>query len=1196
MMSAGVIKSSESAPRARYYTQEYAGRAAETAEYYLDGGAEHARWHGDGAEELGLEGTVTEEQLLAVLQGRDPGTGQSLFDPTGNQLAGIARRLGIDRDLGADDIAALRRGEHPQTGRPLEGALAQYVAGLMTGRGGPARTVGAVDLTFSAPKSVSLMVATGHPQIRQVALDAHERAVEKALTFLRDHVLAVRRGHEGGEIQRAHRMTAALVTQLASRLHDPQLHTHTILSTAAAGEDGRVSAIATGLVMAASKVIGSVYQQQLRHELTAGLGVAWEVQDNGLGEIAGVPRDLLALFSKRSRQIAESLHDIQRAEDLLMREVELRRDQFARARLRVRLAPETATDLDRDRARKLDKYEAVLRERATCTGAPAGRRDLVAYLSRSRKDEPSERELRQAWEKEFAGTGHRWQTLLRAAQRTRAQQLRDEEETFEQRLAAALTRQQSVFGRKEALIAGARVADPAWDSDTVIARVDAWLAREAVQLREDRAQFGAWAVGGGARWTTEEVLAQERAMKATAQRMLDRDDVAVLPLEETAAKAREFTLDPEQEELLAALCLSGSQLVMARGIAGSGKTHVLGAAAELLRAQGHQVVGLATAAATAQRLASESGFDRASSIDRFLTLAAAGRWERGASPHLLADRQILLTERRRILREYGARLAAVAEGDEQAEEQILTEQDTAMADWQARWDAWLEAAEAETLRRERAAADIELDRQALDQTEEELDRRRAETEAMPDGPERDQARRDLQARRRQLHLARQAWSDRVEEYRRDLSPTVELPDDDRVVLVVDEAGMVEQNHYHELLALADERGWKIAFVGDDRQLQEVNRGGAFRMLAELGGSVEMTESRRSRHAWERAAQRRWWASQDPGTLREVAAEYAERGRVTWVDRQRVNTAIAAGAMEPDEVDDVVRETARQIMAGKWLADFDDGREAIMMAMRRDDVRALNHHVQQAMARRGIIDPAAGSVTARELRNGRAAGEYHLHAGDRIAIMSNVPGTPVKNGMSGTVTELLDDGGIRAELPTGPDGRTRVHTLPRDLLESGHVALGYAVTAHKAQGVSVERGYLLGESRMSREQLYPGLTRGKDHNEVIWMVEEDTAAEPLDQLAGAMTRSTRKLAALEVMRAQITPADVAAERRAWAARGIDLTDEEARKAVEERNRRHWLADQTAACRRDTRQDHAADRLRTTTHTAAHTHAHTRTHEH
>ena len=73
------------------------------------------------------------------------------------------------------------------------------------------------------------------------------------------------------------------------------------------------------------------------------------------------------------------------------------------------------------------------------------------------------------------------------------------------------------------------------------------------------------------------------------------------------------------------------------------------------------------------------------------------------------------------------------------------------------------------------------------------------------------------------------------------------------MVVVDEAGMVGTRELAELARHADDRGAKLVLVGDDRQLPEIEAGGAFRALAERQGALELREVRRQREAWDREA-------------------------------------------------------------------------------------------------------------------------------------------------------------------------------------------------------------------------------------------------------------------------------------------------------------------------------------------------------
>ena len=1180
MLSIAVVKGAGSKAMAKYYTSEFTegvGEMTQTSE----AARERSRWWGPGADSRGLYESVSARDLEAVLEGKDPKTGQVLFDPSASQLSGIQRRLGIERELGERDIEKLRLGLNPETGEDLPLVMGRYAQNLFSGRRGLERSVSAVDMTLSAPKSVSLMVASGDEEVARAAEVAHERAVDAAMKFVSEELVAVRRGKDGAEQMRGDEAFAALFTQLASRNHDPQLHTHCVMSTAAKGPDGRVSALNAATLHHASKVIGSVYQAQLRHELGAELGVGWNVREDGLGEVAGLPAAVLRRFSTRSAQIDESIDAQKKEDEDLIRDVELRKDLYERAQLRLSMDPDSATEEDRLRAAKLDTYHKLLRDAVRGNKFNASRKRLLVQLTRGSKDEPSEEELRKRWAEEWRDAGVSWEMVVEESRRHRWEQELElidgggRDAVFRSDLEAALTEQESTFSRKDALVMGMRLADSSMTASDVVAQVDKFLEEGTIQLQEDSSKFANWSLGVGAQYTTQAVLDQEKALTERAERMLDRTDSGVCAVDVVAQMAREYTLNDEQEGLLAAMCLSGQQLVMARGIAGSGKTHVLGSAASVLREEGYQVVGLATAAATAQRLSSESGFDRSSSIDRFLVHAENGQWERGVSPALLAAREELQSEKREAFAHYGE-LAAAAGDDEAQLEQVEQERAEAMEEWQKKWDGWLRKAAAEQEQREQAGAALEMRAEALEEESMYLDRRAAMIQMMT-GEQKVAAEEELQRDSLRLQEAEARLEVDRGAYHRELSPTEALPDTNKVVIVVDEAGMVETGHYDRLTKLAEERDWKIAFVGDDRQLQEVNRGGSFRMLTGLGGSVELGTARRARAEWELRAQTTWWSSENREEISDVLQDYMDNDRVTFVTDRVVRTAISMDQVNPDEVEDAEREVARLMLRDKWMADHEENVESLIMAARRDDVFALNTLVQKSLLEKGALPDRGLTARAADVRNNRTAGEYTLHKGDRVLVMKNIAGTPVKNGMAGKVTHVRRDGAIDAELPTGPDGEMRRHRLDKDVLGKGYVALGYATTAHKAQGSSVERGYVLADKGMTREQLYPSMTRGKGLNEVVWLADKASKLDPQEQLLNSMIRSGKKLTATESLTRGPSPAEIGEMVDTASREGVYLSEDEAAEMISDRHRQEYRKQREKVAARSDVQSKAKQRL-------------------
>ncbi|MGH9229552.1 MAG: MobF family relaxase, partial [Acidimicrobiales bacterium] len=236
---------------ARYYTRYLADD---------DGPDDEGRWLGRQAAGLGLSGTVATEDLESLLSGHDPVSGTRL-----------GRAL-VDR-------------------YDTKGRLIPAVAGF--------------DATFSAPKSVSVWWAlTGNPGL----VEAHDVAVRVVLEHLERYGATTRVRVNG---TRQHPDTGGLVMaafgQATSREDDPQLHTHVVISAKVQTPDGRWMALDARYLKRHQRSLGGLYQSVLRAELTHRYGIAWGPIENGQAEIAGIPRELLAGFSKRTVQVEAAL-------------------------------------------------------------------------------------------------------------------------------------------------------------------------------------------------------------------------------------------------------------------------------------------------------------------------------------------------------------------------------------------------------------------------------------------------------------------------------------------------------------------------------------------------------------------------------------------------------------------------------------------------------------------------------------------------------------------------------------------------------------------------------------------------------------------------------------------------------------------------------------------------------------------------
>ena len=174
-------------------------------------------------------------------------------------------------------------------------------------------TVAGFDMTFSAPKSVSLLHALGDPDVSHAVAAGHAGAVGAVMSYVERHALAVRRRGEAprpvptevdgvAAVGFLHRMSRAL---------DPHLHTHVVVANLGRGPEGTWSALDGRGVYAHASAADALYHSHLRHELTRSLGLVWDPPDRGRADIVGISPEARREFSRRAAEIATHLAERQ---------------------------------------------------------------------------------------------------------------------------------------------------------------------------------------------------------------------------------------------------------------------------------------------------------------------------------------------------------------------------------------------------------------------------------------------------------------------------------------------------------------------------------------------------------------------------------------------------------------------------------------------------------------------------------------------------------------------------------------------------------------------------------------------------------------------------------------------------------------------------------------------------------------------
>lgn len=262
--------------------------------------------------------------------------------------------------------------------------------------------------------------------------------------------------------------------------------------------------------------------------------------------------------------------------------------------------------------------------------------------------------------------------------------------------------------------------------------------------------------------------------------------------------------------------------------------------------------------------------------------------------------------------------------------------------------------------------------------------------------------------------------------------------DSKTVVVVDEAGMVGSRLMASLADRVQRAGAKLVLVGDTRQLQPIDAGGAMRSMERAaGGAVQMNEIRRQHEAADREIVKQLKA----GDAAHALAGMQERGYL----REHADA-----------------ETMRQAVAEQVVSDLGEGKSSIALAARRADVQAVNQAAREIARDRGLLTGADHDFTTQITPDG----PEHVLAfavGDRVVTLKNDRSLALKNGQTWTV-EKASDG--RLTLRRDSDGRTLTVT-DRQYKALDHA---YAVTVHKSQGVTVDRAHVVHDSAMSDRSL------------------------------------------------------------------------------------------------------------------------------
>lgn len=619
-------------------------------DYYTKSGCPQGRWMGRGTAALEVSGTVSEPQMKNLF-----GLG---WHPNADAMIEAQAKAGVRPDAVSRDVKlgrayAVYKSPSGDLGRALDAAIdrAEAVKGAsldpgerravrMQAAAGQYRKVmgenppsgadlarwmnrqlkigrspvSGFDLTFSAPKSVSVLWAAGDDQTRANIERVHEQALSRALEWIEDNALYGRVGTAGTRVK-VDGAVATAFRHWTSRAGDPDLHDHVVIANKVrrAGLDGSARAtdgwvavdgqVLYRNIQTASAIYNNAVVQGVR-----GLGYEMENRAEKPGnvqmEVAGVTRETIAQFSQRSAQIRQRLPELV-------------------AQFTERVGREPSTWELKELAQ-----QATLETRQ----GKDPNQSLGELVARTRE------RLRQALPRPGGAPPQAHSSDDEAV-------AREEEPRIDTGKVA----------REIVAVLGAKRST--WADHHVQTQVQMWAARTpgvtAELVDEVAAKVRAEAVCLTPDSTAPQVIAQHGAVKlyaspetfAQEQLVIDAAGQEVVPSIMPAdfeAARQEFTAPLDEGQIAVAEDFACSDRIVSAAIgpAGAGKTTALALAVKAAQKAGVNVVGLTTSAAAAEVLGAKTGA-RAETLQMWLAkreVGAAGeQWRLSPGDVVIVD-------------------------------------------------------------------------------------------------------------------------------------------------------------------------------------------------------------------------------------------------------------------------------------------------------------------------------------------------------------------------------------------------------------------------------------------------------------------------------------------------------------------------------------------------------------------------------
>ncbi|WP_235884300.1 MobF family relaxase [Saccharopolyspora elongata] len=598
------------------------------ADYYVGGGYPPGEWIGGGAAELGLDGVVTPEQMMALFgEGRHPDAdrieAEMLAAGASPEAALAATKLGRRfPQYGGEDALRRRVGEaygqhnldHGRPiGAPLDADTRQeirervYVDGFAADHDGREpvddaelrrwiseqkralrNATAGYELVFAPDKSVSAAWALADPVTRELIADAHRQAVRDAIALFEVEVAFTRSGREGEAQVDVTGVTGAIFEHWDSRAGDPHLHSHVPVSAKVKrANDGKWTSLDGRTIYAAAVAVSEFYNSRYR-DLLRQQGATFVLRPaegidltRPVWQLEGMPDELITAWSQRAQQV-----EAERARGIVEFRHRNGREPDPKELLEISRRAQYGTRRAKGPPRSLAEHQSRWQAFADSIIGKQAREALVGRILHGRAQSAKEVDVAALANvtrhvvSEAHATFNRWNLTAEAHRQTAGLHLfpRDRD-SLVQRVVETIIAQ----------------------TDTVKIQAPS-LVEEPAALRRSSGE-SVFIEHHSARYTTEQTLREEQEMVGFARRYgghrLTADTIAAAV---AASAARDETLNSGQERLVTEFARSGRRLQGALAPAGTGKTTAMRVFAEAWRSAGGRVFAFGPSARAAQEL------------------------------------------------------------------------------------------------------------------------------------------------------------------------------------------------------------------------------------------------------------------------------------------------------------------------------------------------------------------------------------------------------------------------------------------------------------------------------------------------------------------------------------------------------------------------------------------------------------------